>query len=140
MTTPHNSAGEDGGNCIHEFVMTPGGNRHCFKCAKQQPAAESVKPCNICTLPLAGVMIGDGDGTGQKFAHPDCYYKKRMEESHRRIADLERQLKEAVDAKHDVAEYWQSKYHNLEQQVLDFKENNEFLSKELSKPKSDAPF
>lgn len=33
--------------------------------------------CTICELPIDdGEMIGDGDGTGCKFAHPICYYRR----------------------------------------------------------------
>lgn len=30
--------------------------------------------CTRCCEPITdGYMIGDGDGTGQRFAHPECY-------------------------------------------------------------------
>lgn len=30
--------------------------------------------CTRCGDPIVdGYMIGDGDGTGQRFAHPECY-------------------------------------------------------------------
>lgn len=54
--------------------------------------------------------------------------------------DLERQLKEAKEEKKDVAVYWQEKFDRMEQQVRELRENNEFLKKELSKPKDNAPF
>ncbi len=33
--------------------------------------------CDICHFTLGGTMIGHGDGTGQRFAHPDCYWEER---------------------------------------------------------------
>jgi hypothetical protein len=33
--------------------------------------------CDICKLPLEGTRIGHGDGTGQRFAHPECYYREK---------------------------------------------------------------
>jgi hypothetical protein len=34
--------------------------------------------CTICTLSIyeMDASIGDGDGSGQKFAHPECYYRR----------------------------------------------------------------
>ena len=31
--------------------------------------------CDICGTPLSGVFVGNGDGTGQRFAHEACYWK-----------------------------------------------------------------
>ncbi len=42
------------------------------------PEAE-LRTCDICGLPLAGSMIGNGDGTGQRFAHPECWYRKEAD-------------------------------------------------------------
>lgn len=35
--------------------------------------------CIFCELPIEGSMIGAGDGTGQKFAHPDCFWRDKAE-------------------------------------------------------------
>lgn len=38
--------------------------------------------CTICELPLSGStvsIIGDGDGSGTRFAHPECYYMREIE-------------------------------------------------------------
>lgn len=53
--------------------------------------------CVICTLPLAGERIGAGDGTGQKFAHPSCYWR-------REAGQLRKALSEAEQWRVDVAE------------------------------------
>ena len=36
--------------------------------------------CTICTLPIQdGTLMGDGDGTGQRFAHTLCWYTRDCE-------------------------------------------------------------
>lgn len=37
--------------------------------------------CDICDLTLTGTRIGHGDGTGNRFAHPDCYWRERSEKA-----------------------------------------------------------
>lgn len=38
------------------------------------PAAAEIVDCTRCGEPISdGYMIGDGDGTGRRFAHPECY-------------------------------------------------------------------
>jgi hypothetical protein len=49
---------------------------------------EAARKCDICELPLTGEMIGNGDGTGQRFAHPDCYYRKQSERYEAEAAEL----------------------------------------------------
>lgn len=41
------------------------------------PLGERMYNCKICGLPIIGDMIGCGDGTGQDFAHPDCYWEAK---------------------------------------------------------------
>ena len=37
--------------------------------------------CEYCKFPIeSGTFIGAGDGTGQKFAHEACYYRKMQDE------------------------------------------------------------
>jgi len=37
-----------------------------------------VYQCEFCKKPImGGSMIGAGDGTGDSFAHPDCYERAR---------------------------------------------------------------
>ncbi len=35
--------------------------------------------CAHCKFPIEEKLIGCGDDTVQKFAHPECYYRKRSE-------------------------------------------------------------
>jgi hypothetical protein len=44
--------------------------------------------CDICGLPVEGSMIGHGDGTGQEFAHPGCYYRERADKLERENKEL----------------------------------------------------
>lgn len=46
--------------------------------------------CVYCGFRITGTMIGAGDGTGQNFAHPDCYYRKECERKDATIARLEK--------------------------------------------------
>lgn len=47
--------------------------------------------CDICHLPLEGTMIGCGDGTGSRFAHPSCYYRRESEAKDATIAALKQE-------------------------------------------------
>lgn len=49
--------------------------------------------CCICDSPIHFTSIGAGDGSGNKFAHPECYWKARAN-------NLELSLREA---KNDVS-------------------------------------
>lgn len=42
---------------------------------KQRQGAPET-PCTICGQPITGAFIGDGDGSGQRFAHADCYHER----------------------------------------------------------------
>jgi len=44
--------------------------------------------CIICGIQIMGESIGAGDGTGQKFAHPACYYKREYERVKAELATL----------------------------------------------------
>ena len=44
--------------------------------------------CSRCGLPLECVRIGDGDGTGQRFAHPECYYRAEAERLLKELKEL----------------------------------------------------
>ena len=35
--------------------------------------------CTICDLLITGPHIGDGEGTGQRFAHPECYRRRELD-------------------------------------------------------------
>ena len=73
----------------------------CKNCGEIKPdavQADEVKPCDICTLPLSGAFIGNGDGTGQRFAHPECWYRKEMELAHKRIAEQQAKIDELIQA------------------------------------------
>jgi len=37
--------------------------------------------CAICGMPIRSIMMGVGDGTGQKFAHESCYWRDKYEKS-----------------------------------------------------------
>jgi hypothetical protein len=52
--------------------------------------------CDICRLPLEGTRIGNGDGTGQRFAHPECFYRARAEAAEAREAALREALEELM--------------------------------------------
>jgi hypothetical protein len=40
----------------------------------QEPAPKEDVNCTRCGDPISdGYMIGDGNGSGQRFAHPECY-------------------------------------------------------------------
>jgi hypothetical protein len=38
--------------------------------------ADNTDRCVICDYPLVGTRMGAGDGSGQKFAHPSCYWQR----------------------------------------------------------------
>lgn len=61
--------------------------------------------CIHCGLPIEGAMIGAGDGTGQKFAHPECYYRKDAE---RLRKERDAALAHASEAEKQV-EYWKAR-------------------------------
>jgi len=37
--------------------------------------------CCFCGEPLEGEFVGAGDGTGQRFAHPECYARDKVEKT-----------------------------------------------------------
>lgn len=46
--------------------------------------------CTICKTPIEdGVLMGDGDGTGQRFAHPACWYRRDYERLKRTLQVLD---------------------------------------------------
>ena len=55
--------------------------------------------CVLCTLSLSdprtgeGAKIGAGDGTGEKYAHPSCFYKDRLH----RLKEALRKMNDALD-------------------------------------------
>ncbi len=63
----------------------------------------NARTCNICGLPLTGSMIGNGDGTGQKFAHPDCYYRKKADALTVERDEARRAL---IEAKQQRDKFW----------------------------------
>jgi hypothetical protein len=44
--------------------------------------------CEFCELEIFGSMIGMGDGSGNKFAHPDCYHLNDVSKAHRALDEL----------------------------------------------------
>ncbi len=36
--------------------------------------------CNICGFDITGSFVGNGDGSGQEFAHPECYWETKYKE------------------------------------------------------------
>lgn len=48
--------------------------------------------CCICDLPLHFTKIGAGDGSGNKFAHPECYWKSRANILELKVEDLRREI------------------------------------------------
>lgn len=44
--------------------------------------------CIICGGSIGTVMIGAGDGRGQKFAHPECYYRRLAARRELKIAHI----------------------------------------------------
>jgi hypothetical protein len=53
--------------------------------------------CNICGFPINGTMIGNGNGWGQDFAHPDCYWKEQCQIKDKKIETLERKINTLED-------------------------------------------
>jgi len=47
---------------------------------RNERGADTGIDCCLCNIRIYGTMIGAGDGTGQKFAHPECYYRMRVVE------------------------------------------------------------
>lgn len=103
---------------------------------EQHPGAESVKPslrqthkvtCAECEMLISGLEI-------------------QVDEKDRRIAELEQQLKETnaeTRTKYVICtccSHCQDLTKELEQQVRELRESNEFLLRELSKPTDNAPF
>lgn len=60
----------------------------------KKSAANNTERCDICALPLEGTMIGNGDGSGQRFAHPECYYRQRCVEIEKRNSEMTERVKE----------------------------------------------
>ena len=54
---------------------------HRAEAAEAERGADTGSNCVICTTRIYGKMIGAGDGTGQNFAHPECYYRTRVEKA-----------------------------------------------------------
>lgn len=54
-------------------------------------APKKLMSCDICKLSIfpSETFVGNGDGRGQRFAHSNCYYRKRSE-------TLEEQLRLAM--------------------------------------------
>jgi hypothetical protein len=50
--------------------------------------ATGFETCDICGFPLSGTMIGHGDGTGNRFAHPACYWQERAEKAEDALAAI----------------------------------------------------
>lgn len=50
--------------------------------------------CVVCTLPIRSdaAMVGARDGTGRRFAHVDCYWKREAE----RLAAENKRLKKLL--------------------------------------------
>lgn len=51
----------------------------CLTCREAEEAIpvlealDAIISCTRCDKPIHGAMVGDGDGTGQRFAHKKCY-------------------------------------------------------------------
>lgn len=49
----------------------------CDTCNQQvAPGNPTPRICTRCDKPIEGAFVGDGDGSGQRFAHRDCFYGK----------------------------------------------------------------
>lgn len=70
--------------------------------SKERMSQEELK-CDICALPLGDAMIGNGNGSGQRFAHPECYYRARYHESKETIRTLEERVKELEQASAEIS-------------------------------------
>jgi hypothetical protein len=46
---------------------------HVSELAKLRAAKPEALRCVLCGEPMEGVMVGYGDGTGQRFVHQECY-------------------------------------------------------------------
>lgn len=56
----------------------------------RQRGGDTGYDCVYCTLRVYGMIVGAGNGDGNRFAHPECWYKK---ETHRLQDKIERLLK-----------------------------------------------
>jgi hypothetical protein len=64
---------------LHDELVIAEGQRDQWKMraekAEVERGVDMGLDCAVCTTRIYGTMIGAGDGAGQKFAHPECYYR-----------------------------------------------------------------
>ncbi len=49
--------------------------------APKQDSSKGIYVCVYCNKLLGSAMVGAGDGTGERFAHPECYEAQRSAKS-----------------------------------------------------------
>jgi hypothetical protein len=87
---------------LHDELVIAEGQRDQAKMQAETAEAErgvdTGSDCAVCTTRIYGTMIGAGDGAGQKFAHPECYYRTRLD-----VAEAER---DALLKVYEAAKVW----------------------------------
>lgn len=81
-------------------VKMDGGGGALLSLNDLSPLPQSTEPvvelptCVHCEQPIKGTMIGAGDGSGSKFAHTECYYRKEADRLTTENAALREKLEE----------------------------------------------
>ena len=74
---------------LHDELIITEGQRDQARAerdaAEVERGVDTGSDCAVCTTRIYGKMLGAGDGTGQKFAHTECYYRTRLD-----VAEAER--------------------------------------------------
>jgi hypothetical protein len=87
---------------LHDELVIAEGQRDQAKMQAEKAEAkrgvDTGSDCAVCTTRIYGTMIGAGDGAGQKFAHPECYYRTRLD-----VAESER---DALLKVYEAAKVW----------------------------------
>lgn len=88
---------------IEELKMASNQLRQRAQQAERERGIATGHVCVMCQLPIFGTLIGAGDGTGQQFAHPDCYYRHQLRlveqeksDAEARVTALEDELRRII--------------------------------------------
>ena len=57
------------------------------------PRSDDKGVCVYCELPITGSFRGAGDGTGQRFAHDDCWFREELDAAKAEIERLKEPLR-----------------------------------------------
>lgn len=67
-----------------------------------QRGADTGEDCVFCSQRIFGAMRGAGEGDTSRFAHDECYWRRRAERQERSYAELELSVVNAQTKLHDL--------------------------------------